>query len=150
MSDVDIEKIYKEIIDFNGFYIHFLSQMNKSFTGNKMNVTQMRSLIYIHANGRCTPKQISERFSIDLAYLCRNIRELESKGYVKCIPNDADGRSHLLMLTAAGEQAYEQQSKRVCEYVQSCVVHLSDKQVSELVGHMDAIKQLLGESGHNG
>ena len=55
--------LYHTITDFNSFYVHYLANMNQAFTGERLNVTGMRCMVFIRANGRSTQKELAACFT---------------------------------------------------------------------------------------
>ena len=139
--------LYHTITDFNSFYVHYLANMNQAFSGERFNVTGMRCMVFIKANGRSTQKELSERFGIDMAYLSRTVKALLNSGYLTKEDNEADGRSHFYDLTEAGRAAVAVQEARMLDHVLSTVAHLSDHEQEELAACFARIRSLLTPKG---
>ena len=139
--------LYHTIMDFNSFYVHYLANMNLAFTGERLNVTGMRCMVFIKANGRSTQKELSERFGIDMAYLSRTVKALLNSGYLTKEDNEADGRSHFYHLTDVGRAAVTAQEARMLDHVLSTVAHLSDHEQEELAACFTRIQSLLSTKG---
>lgn len=139
--------LYHAITDFNSFYVHYLANMNQAFSGERLNVTGMRCMVFIKASGRSTQKELSERFGIDMAYLSRTVKALLNSGYLTKEDNEADGRSHFYDLTEAGKAAVAAQEARMLDYVLSTVAHLSADEQEELAACFSRIRFLLSSKG---
>ena len=139
--------LYHAITDFNSFYVHYLANMNQAFSGERFNVTGMRCMVFIKANGRSTQKELSERFGIDMAYLSRTVKALLNSGYLTKEDNEADGRSHFYDLTEAGRAAVAAQETRMLNHVLSTVAQLSDHEQEELAACFTRIQSLLSTKG---
>jgi len=53
-----------------------------------------------------SPTAIAERLGMPLTTLIDRLREIEARGHARRLPNASDGRSHLVVLTAAGLAAH--------------------------------------------
>lgn len=53
-----------------------------------------------------SPTAIADRLGMPLTTLVDRLREVEARGHARRLPNLADGRSHLVVLTAAGLAAH--------------------------------------------
>lgn len=142
MNDI---KIYETIIDFNSFYICYLSKMDKAFTGGEFSIPAMRCMVYINSHGKSTQKELSEHFGIDMAYLSRTIKKLTEDGYLIKQSNSADKRSHYYDLTKSGKHAVCEQKKRMSNHILSTVDHLSENKKEELCKCFLKIKKLLNK-----
>ena len=136
-------QLYETMIDFNSFYVHYLSKMDKAFTGGEFGTAAMRCMAFIKSNGRCTQKELSERFGIDMAYLSRTIGKLTEDGYLQKEANDADKRSHYYELTDTSRKVVLEQEKRMYDHILSTVAHLSNEEKETLGECFSRIKKLL-------
>ena len=136
-------QLYETMIDFNSFYVHYLSKMDKAFTGGEFGTAAMRCMAFIKSNGRCKQKELSEHFGIDMAYLSRTVRILTENGYLRKEANDADKRSHYYELTDSGKKAVSEQEKRMYDQILSTVAHLSNEEKETLGECFSRIKKLL-------
>jgi DNA-binding MarR family transcriptional regulator len=53
-----------------------------------------------------SPTALAERLGMPLTTLVDRLREIETRGHARRLPNPADRRSHLVVLTAAGLAAH--------------------------------------------
>jgi DNA-binding MarR family transcriptional regulator len=68
-----------------------------------------------------SPTAIAERLGIPLTTAVDRLREVEGRGHAGRLPNPADGRSHLVVLTAAGLAAHAVAARRF-EIAQRAVI----------------------------
>jgi DNA-binding MarR family transcriptional regulator len=61
----------------------------------------------IGASGSITTTEVAARLGIAVTTASDRIRRLEERGFAERAPNPADGRSHLVSLTASGRAAFE-------------------------------------------
>ncbi len=68
-----------------------------------------------------SPTALADRLGMPLTTLIDRLREVETRGHARRLPNPDDGRSHLVVLTAAGLAAHAAAS-RVFEVAHRAVV----------------------------
>jgi DNA-binding MarR family transcriptional regulator len=59
-----------------------------------------------------SPTAMAAKMSMPLTTVADYVRLMESRGHVRRIPNPRDGRSYLLVLTAAGRKAHRDTNRR--------------------------------------
>jgi DNA-binding MarR family transcriptional regulator len=68
---------------------------------------QFALLSRIALDGPVTPKALAAEMGVPATTLADAVRRLDERGEIERLPNPADGRSHLLMLSAAGRERVE-------------------------------------------
>ena len=122
--------LYHTITDFNSFYVHYLANMNQAFTGERLNVTGMRCMVFIRANGRSTQKELSERFGIDMAYLSRTVKALLNSGYLTKEDNEAAAMElHSIIDIAESEDVLDEDASDLV----SAAIDFQDISASEVM-----------------
>lgn len=91
-----------------------------------MTRTEWRVLAHLGEFGQLTAKDICERASLHKTKVSRAVVALEEKGWLDRSTNEQDRRAEYLILTMAGEQAYQDLTKE------------ADKLNAELVAGLDA------------
>jgi DNA-binding MarR family transcriptional regulator len=72
-----------------------------------LRVTQFTLLVTSHLSGESTINELAERMAMDRTTLSRNLKPLVRGGLLEMRPGE-DGRTRLVRLTPAGEQALEE------------------------------------------
>ena len=68
---------------------------------------QFALLSRIALDGPVTPKALAAEMGVPATTLADAVRRLDERGEIERLPNPADGRSHLLTLSAAGRERVE-------------------------------------------
>lgn len=76
-----------------------------AFRGSGMRATQFTILVTLTQTGALTMSQLAERLGLERTTLTRNLRPLESHGWVRAASDEADLRRRRVELTAAGRAA---------------------------------------------
>jgi DNA-binding MarR family transcriptional regulator len=71
-----------------------------------LKVTEWRVMAVLGDAGAVTQRALGEATLMDKVPVNRACRTLEDRGFARRLPNDADGRSHLLELTQEGRAIY--------------------------------------------
>jgi GNAT superfamily N-acetyltransferase len=82
---------------------------------------------------------------LDAGYLSRLLADLQKRGLIRREPSKADGRRHLLSLTARGRKTFGPLEERSSEQVAAMLAKLSRSEKKRLLGAMETIEELLGD-----
>jgi DNA-binding MarR family transcriptional regulator len=89
-----------------------ISQLYDAFlTPCGLSVSQRSVLVHIHRAGSPTMTELAYAMVLDRSALARNIKPLERAGYVTQVPDELDGRSKRVKLTAEGKAALTQANR---------------------------------------
>lgn len=76
---------------------------------NGMSAAQFGVLThFVRRGGTETPAQLARAFQVTKGAMTNTLQRLEAQGFVRVIPDEADGRRKLVSLTPKGAAAYEQ------------------------------------------
>ena len=101
---------------------------------------QWRLLAVLGEDGACTQQQLGVRTVMDKVTVMRAARVLEQRKLVRREPNAADGRSHRLLLTAAGKRMYREISPLALEYESLLLTGMSETSVRQLDRSLRALQ----------
>lgn len=142
------KKAIQEIRSFNRFYTDLIGLLNKHLLDSDYSLSEVRIMYEIHIAGEAQASQIMGEMDIDKSYLSRILKKLERDGVIVRKASEQDGRAVVVSLTEKGERLFMELTKATEEQVGGLIVHLSEKERDELVGHMQAIRRILqGEKG---
>jgi DNA-binding MarR family transcriptional regulator len=96
-------------------------------------------LSVVGAFGPLTPSEAAERTGIALTTMSDRIRRLVDAGDVERVPNPADGRSHLVRLTAQGDARW----RRGWPALQRSIAEISDALERPVDEVHDALEDLI-------
>ena len=143
INDNDLEKV----MHFSRAFHHCLTGMDSAAAGDDLSGPEAHCLLYLAFHGKSTLVGLNQHYGTDLAFLSRLVKSLEGKGYVYKEPHPNDRRSVYLMLTEKGLGQIPVLKDRIRRYFQSVFGDLSESQVSELIGHIQAIDAMLQSGG---
>lgn len=97
-----------------------------------LSVPQWRLLAVLAEDGPLTQQALCGRTVMDKVTVMRAARGLQQRKLVRRLPNAEDGRSHRLLLTAAGERMYADVAPVALEYEATLLKGLDRMQVHQL------------------
>lgn len=143
VNDHDFEKV----MHFSRAFHHCLTGMDSAAAGDDLTGTEAHCLLFLAFHGKSTLVGLNQHYGADLAFLSRLVKSLEGKGYICKEPNPNDRRSVYVMLTEKGFGQIPVLKDRIRRYFMSVFGDLSESQVSELIGHIQAIDAMLESGG---
>jgi DNA-binding MarR family transcriptional regulator len=101
-------------------------------------------LIYeIHAGQPIQASQLIAIMHIDKSYLSRLLKKLEKEKVITKRKSPGDARAFLLSLTEKGMREFGLLNSASDEQISQLLVPLNEAQRADLVGHMQAVMELL-------
>ena len=143
ITDNDLEKV----MHFSRAFQHYLIGMDSAAAGGDLYGPEAHCLLFLAFHGRSTLVGLNQHYGTDLAFLSRVVKSLHGKGYICKEPNPNDRRSVYLTLTEKGFRQIPVLKDRIRRYFQSVFGDLSESQVSELIGHIQAMDAVLQSGG---
>jgi len=132
---------------FNRFYTRQIGVLRRNFLGSSYSLAEARVLYEIsRGSGATTASDIGRALDLDAGYLSRVLRTFEKRGLIRRTAAPHDARQSHLALTARGRQAYAPLEARSQHDIGAMLGKLSPKDQSRLIGAMNTIQTLLGES----
>lgn len=132
---------------FSRAFQHYLIGMDSAAAGGDLSGPEAHCLLFLAFHGRSTLVGLNQHYGTDLAFLSRVVKSLDGKGYICKEPNPNDRRSVYLMLTEKGLGQIPILKERIRQYFQAVFGELSDSQIAELIGYIQAIDAMLQNGG---
>jgi len=129
---------------FNRWYTDLIGLLNRNLLDSDYSLAEARLIYELHKAGSVQASQIMTTMHMDKSYLSRTLRKLENEKIVTRKRSKEDGRAMHLTLTEKGMREFSLLNAASDKQIASLVEHLREEQREELVGHMDAIRRLLG------
>ncbi|HEV8441074.1 MAG TPA: bifunctional helix-turn-helix transcriptional regulator/GNAT family N-acetyltransferase [Methylomirabilota bacterium] len=129
---------------FNRFYTQRIGVLQEGLLGSPFSLAQGRVLYELAHRDTPTASELGRDLGLDAGYLSRIVRGFEKRGLLKRTPSKADGRQHLLSLTARGRAAFAPLDARSRDEIGAMLGRLSTAEQNRLTEAMRAIETLLG------
>lgn len=95
-----------------------------------LSIPEWRLVAIVAEEGRIAQSAICERSRMDKVTVSRAAIALADRGLVARVPHDGDRRSHLLMLTGAGEELYAQVAPKALELEARLFAEFSEEELA--------------------
>jgi DNA-binding MarR family transcriptional regulator/GNAT superfamily N-acetyltransferase len=135
------------IRDFNRFYTRQIGLLDQGFLGSPFTLTEVRVLYELAHRDSPTATEIARELSLDPGYLSRLLKKLERQGHLARGRDAEDARQRPLQLTKPGRRVFGRLDQASGEQISAMISGLTQAQVSELVGSMQTVRQLLQADG---
>jgi DNA-binding MarR family transcriptional regulator len=112
-----------------------------------LRVTQFTLLVTSHLSGESTINELAERMAMDRTTLSRNLKPLVRSGLLEMRPGE-DGRTRLVRLTPAGEQALEEAYPLWQQAQLETVSTLGEERYEALLGDVYRMVSLAARGTH--
>jgi DNA-binding MarR family transcriptional regulator len=112
-----------------------------------LRVTQFTLLVTSHLSGESTINELAERMAMDRTTLSRNLKPLVRSGLLEMRPGE-DGRTRLVRLTPAGEQALEEAYPLWQQAQLETVSALGEERHESLLGDVSRMVSLAARGTH--
>lgn len=129
---------------FNRFYTRQIGLLNKGYLESPFSLTEVRVLYEIAHREKPTAADLGMELGLDAGYVSRILRGFEKRGLLDRQPSDADGRQHLLGLTAGGQEAFSTLNARSRDEIGAMLRGLPAPEQARLTEAMQTIETLLG------
>ena len=121
---------------------YFVTILRKNFTDfcnlqlQEMGLSQglLFFIIYVGKHPGCTPKELTEALRMDVGHSARTITKLVNGGFLNQTVNPKDHRSHILMLTAEGEKAFQTSYDLFAQWDEEVLEPFSQEEREQLMG----------------
>jgi len=144
-TEIGIEQRVASVRRFNRFYTRKIGVLG-GYLGSPFSLTEVRVLYELTHRETPTATQLGKELGVDLGYMSRILRSFERRGFIVRHPSPADGRQHLLSLTAQGRRAFAPLDARSREEIGELLGALSEPAQRALVEAMGTVERLLGGS----
>jgi DNA-binding MarR family transcriptional regulator len=94
----------------------------------------------VHVDGPMRVSDVARRLNIDLSVASRQVAALTAAGYVRCEPDPADRRAHLVASTADGQRVLEESHRRMVHAFSRVLQDWPAGDVSALSGALQRLR----------
>lgn len=102
-------------------------------------LTGQTLLHLLHTGGAARVSDLAASARIDVSVASRQVSQLEQHGLVERVTDPADGRSHLVQLTPAGEGTHEDLRTAQLRQVAEALDGWSAQEIDELAGSLERL-----------
>ncbi|NIG54535.1 MarR family winged helix-turn-helix transcriptional regulator [Chitinophaga sp. Cy-1792] len=128
---------------FNRYYTKLLGLLNRHLLNSDYSLVEARIIYEIHTNGPLSASQMMSEIEIDKGYLSKVLKQFEHAGLISKQRAVEDARITLLSLTAKGAALFTKLNSASEMQIEMLIDKLTAEEQRQLVGHMQAIQQLL-------
>lgn len=129
---------------FSRFYTQRIGVLHEGLLGSPFSLAEGRVLYEIGTAPDCTAAWLAGRLGLDRGYLSRILKGFGENGLIARSPSAADGREHLLRLTAEGTRHFAAIDARSAEEIGALLQRLPAASRARLVGALAEAEALLG------
>ena len=142
-----IEDRVAGIRSFNRYYTSVIGLLDKQYLNSEFSLTEARILYELHHHpDGMTAKDMIELLEIDKGYLSRMLQSFEKRKLIEKRQSTYDKRSFYLHLSQNGNAAFSKLNNASQQQVMELLSAFTEKEIEELTGHMDAIRNFLEKS----
>jgi len=132
---------------FNRYYTTVLGVLDKHYLNSDFSLTETRIMFEIHRQpGGITASGLIELLQLDKGYLSRILQTFEKKKIIEKKRAADDKRSFYLHLSPLGLTTFLKINTAAEQLAAHMLSSLTDSEAEDLVGHMNAIRQILSKS----
>ena len=135
----------EQVRSFNRFYTRRIGVLQDRMLGSEFSLTELRVLYELSSRGAARASDLRSDLGLNAGYLSRVIASLEARGLLQKSPNPDDARSHLLSLTAHGQETFQPYDAASRQEAMALLEPLTEAQRQGVVEAMARISALLGE-----
>lgn len=132
-----------EIRAFNRWYTDVIGLLDQHLLHSRWSLAEARLIFEIHQAETIQASQLIGIMQIDKSYLSRMLKKLEKEKVITKRKSPGDARAFLLILTEKGQREFATLNSASDEQIGRLLQPLSEVQREDLVGHLQAVMQLL-------
>ncbi|MDE2515467.1 MAG: MarR family transcriptional regulator [Rhodospirillales bacterium] len=129
---------------FSRFYTQRIGVLHEGLLGSPFSLAEGRVLYEIGTAPNCTAAWLAARLDLDRGYLSRILKSFDERRLIARSPSAADGRAHLLRLTAEGVRHFAAIDARSAEEIGTVLQRLPATARARLVAALAEAEALLG------
>jgi DNA-binding MarR family transcriptional regulator/N-acetylglutamate synthase-like GNAT family acetyltransferase len=139
------EKRVNEVRQFNRFYTKQIGALSENYLDSDFSLAETRVLYELAHRDDLTAKQLCADLDMDAGYLSRILRSFEERGLIKRVASKADGRQHLIVMTAKGRKEFTPLERGAFDGVAQLLEPLANERQEEVMEAMKVIRNALGD-----
>jgi DNA-binding MarR family transcriptional regulator/GNAT superfamily N-acetyltransferase len=146
LLDIGPDALVEDIRSFNRFYTAHVGALEEHLLESPFTLAEARVLYELGLRDGVTAAVLARELSIDPAYVSRIVRRFVQSGHVTRLPDPADGRGRILVLTEPGRYAFERLVQASRARVGRIVAVLSSERRAALAAAMRRVREILGDA----
>jgi DNA-binding MarR family transcriptional regulator/GNAT superfamily N-acetyltransferase len=131
---------------FNRFYTRKLGVLDQHLMKSPFSLSEARVLYELAHRDDLSAKEIAAELGLDAGYLSRIVQNFDDSGLITRKSLASDRRQYRLALTARGRQAFAKLDRSSHDEVGAMLAALPRGAGGRLIGAMETIERLLGDS----
>lgn len=132
---------------FNRFYTSIIGLLDKQYLNSEFSLTEVRIMYELyHCQQEMTATSLIDLLGLDKGYLSRMLHAFEKKKLIEKKQSAADKRAFYLYLSQTGKDVFTKLSDVSQQQAANLLSSLTEKESAALIGHMEAIRNILGKS----
>ena len=140
----DLDARIEAVRRFNRFYTRRIGVLRPRLYDSPYSLAEVRVLYELaHAAGQPTATELSQTLDLDAGYLSRILHGFETKGLLRKVRSDTDGRQWHLALTPAGRKAFAPLDRASHDEIGALLQPLPAESQRRIVDGMSVIEGLL-------
>ncbi len=128
---------------FNRFYTNVIGVLQEGLLKTPYSLTEARIIFELSQRPATDLADLRRTLDVDAGYLSRILTRFGSDGLITKDPSPADGRRHVIRLTASGRKVFDTLNQRSAEENGRLISRLSDEEQRQLLAAMAVIRGLL-------
>jgi len=144
MGESDFATRVAAVRRFNRFYTRQVGLLGEHLLESPFSLSEARVLYELAQSESWSAAGLGKELGLDAGYLSRILRGFAERGLLEKQPSESDGRRSLLVLTAAGREAFQPLDAASRQAIGALLKTLPEASQQRLVGAMGSIEDLLG------
>jgi DNA-binding MarR family transcriptional regulator/GNAT superfamily N-acetyltransferase len=142
-AERSIEQTSAAVREFNRFYTNVIGLLHAGYLHTPYTLTEARVIFELAHQDAKDSAELRRALDLDAGYLSRILARFESDGLITRARSRADGRRHLISLTAAGKTAFKVLDERANAQVRELLAGFTEDDTRRLTTAMRAIRQVI-------
>jgi DNA-binding MarR family transcriptional regulator/GNAT superfamily N-acetyltransferase len=131
---------------FNRFYTRLIGVISEGLLETPYSLTEARVIFELAQRDLCEVTDLRRSLDLDAGYLSRILSRFAADGLIRRERSADDARRQVTGLTDRGREVFRDLDARSGEQIAEILAGLAEEDQRRLVGAMEAIEDILGES----
>jgi DNA-binding MarR family transcriptional regulator/GNAT superfamily N-acetyltransferase len=131
---------------FNRFYTRLIGVISEGLLETPYSLTEARVIFELAQRDLCEVTDLRRSLDLDAGYLSRILSRFAADGLIRRERSADDARRQVTGLTGRGREVFRDLDARSAEQIAGILAGLTEEDQRRLVGAMEAIEDVLGES----
>ncbi len=135
----NIEEVIAELVVLLPMFMRTLLEGGNIKTAANLNISEEKTLMYIHKHEGCTMTEYSKRVGLARGSFTTVADSLEQKGLVERVSGADDRRKCVLILTKEGKSIAQEIDSQFKQHVATKLARLAEEDLSNLKNALETI-----------